>query len=166
MAKLGYEKQAPWVPQCYNPITESVEIIEGSGREEVEEQIYADVLKGDQDVEMDNFSDIDQLESDEPLAPPSKKQHRPEPLALTAYIDIISPPCTQRAKETSEAQDQNFSSQIPSIHCKLCSIVRHFLYSSKDGMDNDPGSTYEWRARAFDRFVIFKNLAPLIHACG
>jgi hypothetical protein len=95
--------------------TESVEILEGSGRdsEEVEEGLgeddfYAEDpnLKGGQEpeAEANNPSDIDDDQSDEP--PPSKKQRRLE--SLTAYIDIISPPRTQKTKETSEARGPFF----------------------------------------------------------
>ena len=87
--------------------TESIEILGGSDREEVEEEedvIYAEDPKGDQEAEANNPSDIndDQSQADEP--PPSKKQRCLEPLeSVTAYIDVISPPRTQRSKETSEA---------------------------------------------------------------
>ena len=90
--------------------TESVEVLGGSVGEEAEEgedDIYTDNGKGDQEVEAANPSDIDDDQSDEP--PPSKKQRRPEPLeSLTAYIDIISPPRTQKTKETSEARGPFF----------------------------------------------------------
>jgi hypothetical protein len=84
--------------------TESVEILEDS--EEVEEGADAEDPKGDQEAasEADNPSDID--ESDEP--PPSKKQRRQPLESMTAYIDIISPPRTQKTKETSEARGPFF----------------------------------------------------------
>lgn len=91
--------------------SESVEVLQvgGSGWEEVEvdDDIYSEDSKGDQEAEANNPSDIDDDQPEEP--PPSKKQRRPEPLeSLTAYIDIISPPRTQRAKETSEARGPFF----------------------------------------------------------
>jgi len=102
--------------------TESVEVLGGSGREEAEEgedDIYTEDGKGDQEVEADNPSDIDNDQSDEP--PPSKKQRRPE--SLTAYIDIISPPRTQRTKETSEARGPFFFTTKTPHHEFLQSIA-------------------------------------------
>jgi len=105
--------------------TESVEVLGGSGREEVENgegDIYAEDLEGDQEAEADNSSDLDNDQPDEP--PPSKKQRRPEPLeSLTAYIDIISPPRTQRTKETSEARGPFFFTTKTPHHEFLQSIA-------------------------------------------
>jgi hypothetical protein len=76
----------------------------------------------DQDVEGNNPSNIDDDRSDKP--PPSKKQRRPERLeSLTAYIDIISPPRTQRTKETSEARGPFFFTSKTSHHEFLQSIA-------------------------------------------
>ena len=105
--------------------TESVEVLGGSVGEEVEEgedDIYTDDGKGDQEVEATNPTNINDDQSDEP--PPSKKQHWPEPLkSLTAYIDIISPPCTQKTKETSEARGPFFFTTKTPHHKFLQSIA-------------------------------------------
>ena len=50
--------------------TKSVEVLGDSGREEVEEgedEIYTEDLKGDQEPEANNPSDINDNQSDEPL---------------------------------------------------------------------------------------------------
>jgi hypothetical protein len=126
--RKGTLKRAP-APKAQKPTThtgtstcdtESIEILGSSDREEFEDD--KEDPKGDQEAEANNPSDIDDDQSDEP--PPSKKQRRPEPLeSITAYIDIISPPRTQRTKETSEARGPFFFTTETPHHEFLQSIA-------------------------------------------